>query len=105
MGAIFRLPAIEARMDDILQEIKSREFSLVGANARAAAAYDDVDWTGPLALLFGGEGSGIPPQAEDALDVRVAIPMAAGVESLSVNAAAAVLLFEAARKRRPISRA
>ena len=57
---------------------------------------------GPLALLFGGEGSGIPPQAEDALDVRVAIPMAPGVESLSVNAAAAVLLFEAARKRRPL---
>jgi tRNA G18 (ribose-2'-O)-methylase SpoU len=28
--------------------------------------------------------------------------MAAGVESLSVNAAAAVLLFEAARKRRQV---
>jgi tRNA G18 (ribose-2'-O)-methylase SpoU len=31
--------------------------------------------------------------------------MAPGVESLSVNAAAAVLLFEAARKRRAINRA
>jgi TrmH family RNA methyltransferase len=101
MGAIFRLPAIEAAMDDVLQEVKSRQLTVIGANARAAAAYDDVDWTVPLALLFGGEGSGIPPQAEDALDVRVAIPMAAGVESLSVNAAAAVLLFEASRKRRP----
>jgi tRNA G18 (ribose-2'-O)-methylase SpoU len=77
----------------------------VGANARAAAAYDDIDWTQPLALLFGGEGSGIPQRAEEALDLRVAIPMAPGVESLSVNAAAAVLLFEAARKRRPLSRA
>jgi TrmH family RNA methyltransferase len=104
MGAIFRLPAAEASMDDVLDEIKKRNLSLVGANARAAAAYDAVDWTGPLALLFGGEGSGIPQQAEDALDLRVAIPMAPGVESLSVNAAAAVLLFEAARKRRPPSR-
>jgi tRNA G18 (ribose-2'-O)-methylase SpoU len=105
MGAIFRLPAVEAPMNAVLQEVKSRQFTVVGANARAATAYDDVDWTVPLALLFGGEGSGIPPEAEEALDLRVAIPMTPGVESLSVNAAAAVLLFAAARKRKAISRA
>jgi TrmH family RNA methyltransferase len=105
MGAIFRLPATEAEMDAVLQEVNSQRLTVVGANARAAAAYDDIDWTQPLALLFGGEGSGIPQRAEEALDLRVAIPMAPGVESLSVNAAAAVLLFEAARKRRPLSRA
>ncbi len=105
MGAIFRLPAVTASMDAVLEELERRNLTVVGANARAAAAYDDVDWTGPLALLFGGEGSGLPPAAEEALDLRVAIPMAPGVESLSVNAAAAVLLFEAARKRRPVSRA
>jgi TrmH family RNA methyltransferase len=105
MGAIFRIPAVEASIDAVLQEVNSRQFRVVGANARAATAYDDADWTGPLALLLGGEGSGIPPEAEEALDLRVAIPMGPGVESLSVNAAAAVLLFEAARRRRPVSRA
>jgi len=105
MGAIFRLPAVEASMAAVLEDVKVRKLTVVGANARSAAAYDDLDWTGPLALLFGGEGSGIPPEAEEALDLRVAIPMAPGVESLSVNAAAAVLLFEAARKRRAVSRA
>jgi TrmH family RNA methyltransferase len=105
MGAIFRLPAVEASMEAVLKEIKGRGLTVVGANARSAAAYDSLDWTGPLALLFGGEGSGIPPEAEEALDLRVAIPMAPGVESLSVNAAAAVLLFEAARRRRAITRA
>ena len=100
MGAIFRLPAVSASMEAVLFEVKGRGLCVVGANARAAAAYDDVDWTVPLALLFGGEGSGIPPEAEEALDLRVAIPMAPGVESLSVNAAAAVLLFAAARKRK-----
>jgi TrmH family RNA methyltransferase len=105
MGAIFRLPAVEASMEAVLKEIKGRGLTVVGANARSAAAYDSLDWTGPLALLFGGEGSGIPPEAEEALDLRVAIPMAPGVESFSVNAAAAVLLFEAARRRRAITRA
>ena len=99
------MPAVEASMAAVLEEVKARELTVVGANARSAAAYDDLDWKGPLALLFGGEGSGIPPEAEEALDLRVAIPMAPGVESLSVNAAAAVLLFEAARKRKAVSRA
>ena len=105
MGAIFRLPAIEAGLDAVLEEVKRRGFRVMGADARGALNYDKVDWSGPIALLFGGEGAGLPREADACLDLRVAVPLAPGVESLSVNAAAAVLLFEAVRKRRGISRA
>jgi len=105
MGAIFRLPAVEATLDRVLEEVHSRQFTVIGADARGAVNYDTADWRGPVALLLGGEGAGLPPEAEAALDLRVTVPMAPGVESLSVNAAAAVLLFEAARQRRTISRA
>lgn len=105
MGAIFRLPAVEAALDRVLEDVHSRRFTVVGADARGAVDYDSVNWGGPVALLLGGEGAGLPPQARARLDLRVAVPMAPGVESLSVNAAAAVLLFEAARQRRTISRA
>jgi TrmH family RNA methyltransferase len=103
MGAIFRLPAVEAGLSSVLQEAHSRQFIVIGAEARGGVDYEAVDWTGPIALLLGGEGSGLPKDAEPFLDARVAIPMEPSVESLSVNAAAAVLLFAAARKRRPIS--
>jgi TrmH family RNA methyltransferase len=103
MGAIFRLPGVEAGLGEILEDVKRRGLRVIGAQARGGVDYDAVDWTGPIALLLGGEGAGLPKEAEPFLDVRVAIPMAPSVESLSVNAAAAVLLFEAARKRRPIS--
>ncbi len=105
MGAIFRLPAAEAALTAVLEEARRSGFRLVGATARGDAAYDELDWGVPIALFLGGEGSGLPPEAEAALDVRVSVPMAPGVESLSVNAAAAVLLFEAAKKRRAINRA
>ena len=105
MGAIFRLPAIEAELDRVLEEVKSRGFRVYGADPRNAVDYDKADWGGPLVLLLGGEGAGLPQGVGAALDARVAVPMAPGVESLSVNAAAAVLLFEAARKRRAINRA
>jgi tRNA G18 (ribose-2'-O)-methylase SpoU len=46
-----------------------------------------------LALLLGAEGPGLSPAALAAADTRVCIPMAAGVDSLNVAAAAAVAFY------------
>src|SRR5262245_767726 len=105
MGGIFRLPAVEATLEDVLEGARRLRLAIVGAEARAAVDYEKADWTRPLALLIGGEGGGLPEAAGPSLDLRVAVPMRAGVESLSVNAAAAVLLFEAARQRSRVSSA
>jgi len=105
MGAVFRLAGVEAGNDELLEKVRSAGFTVVGAEARGGLAYDEFDWSGPMALLLGGEGAGLPVEMVRRLDARVGIPMAPGVESLSVNAAAAVLLFEAARARRTINRA
>ncbi|MDR7597992.1 MAG: TrmH family RNA methyltransferase [Armatimonadota bacterium] len=48
-----------------------------------------------MALVFGSEASGARHNWPGARTVRV--PLAAGVESLNVTAAAAVLLYEARR--------
>ncbi|MEU1127415.1 RNA methyltransferase [Streptomyces sp. NPDC005899] len=53
-----------------------------------------------LALVFGTEGDGLTPQALDAADCHVRIPMDAGVDSLNVAAASAVA-FYATRVRHP----
>jgi len=103
MGAIFRLPSVEAALLDALEGVHGRRFTAIGADARGDVDYDAADWGGPVALFLGGEGAGLPPQVQERLNQRVAVPMAPGVESLSVNAAAAVLLFTAARKRRAIN--
>ena len=52
-----------------------------------------------LALVFGNEASGLPSNLGTALHGSVTIPMAAGTESLNVAMSAAVLCFEAARRR------
>ncbi|MFB8354129.1 TrmH family RNA methyltransferase [Streptomyces niveus] len=46
-----------------------------------------------LALLFGTEGDGLTPGALAAADVRVSIPMDAGVDSLNVAATSAVAFY------------
>ena len=105
MGSIFRLAAVEAELGEVLQKVHGAPYTVLGADVRRGSDYDEVDWSKPIALLLGGEGSGLPEAIADGIDERVRIPMARGVESLSVNAAAAVLLFEAARRRRSINRA
>jgi TrmH family RNA methyltransferase len=61
-------------------------------------------WTAPLpatpiAWLVDSEGQDLSMAAAAAADMRVRIPMAAGVESLNVASAAAVCLFERQRRR------
>jgi TrmH family RNA methyltransferase len=53
---------------------------------------------GPVAWILGAEGQGISLPMRDAAALRLAIPLAAGIESLNVASAAAVCLFE--RRRR-----
>jgi tRNA G18 (ribose-2'-O)-methylase SpoU len=50
---------------------------------------------GPVALLLGAEGPGLSAAALAAADLRVRIPMAAGVDSLNVATAAAIAFFAA----------
>ncbi len=68
------------------------------AAPRGGTDYREVHWDGVLALVLGSEAHGVDPALE-AGAVRVTIPLAGGVESLNVTAAAAILLAEAARQR------
>lgn len=53
----------------------------------------------PTAWLFGNEGQGVDPELVERATHRITIPMPGGMESLNVNAAAAVCLFEQVRQR------
>ena len=53
----------------------------------------------PTAWLFGNEGQGVRQELVACATQRVTIPMPGGMESLNVNAAAAVCLFEQVRQR------
>jgi RNA methyltransferase, TrmH family len=60
-----------------------------------------ADWgRGPTLWLFGSEGQGLSRDVLALAGSRFRIPLAPGVESLNVGAAAAVCLFEQVRRRR-----
>jgi TrmH family RNA methyltransferase len=105
MGAQFVLPVAGAAIDEFLALARDARLQLVAADPKGAVAPAEADLTLPTVLLLGSEGGGLPGGLLDAAQRRVRIPMASGVESLNVHAAAVALLYEAARQRGPGSRA
>jgi TrmH family RNA methyltransferase len=99
MGSIFRVPTPRVELSELLRLLRDRGVRTIGTSPCADISYLECDLSRPVALFFGREGSGLPEELAARLDERVHIPLRTGVESLSVGAAAAVLLFEAARQR------
>lgn len=99
MGAHFRLPVLPL-VPGTLDALAVRLPQRVVATAAAEMTYDEVDWTGPCALVIGGEADGVGPELTAWGLEEVAIPLHRGVESLNAAIAGAVILFEADRQRR-----
>ena len=100
-GSALRLPVLVGVAPSIvLAQLRVAGLKLVAASTTAGSLPAETDLRGPLALLIGNEGAGLPPEIERSADVRVRIPIAAPVESLNAAVAAAVLLYEASRQRR-----
>jgi TrmH family RNA methyltransferase len=98
MGAHFRLSASNQDWPAIGKQVDGRAVWL--ADAAGEVPYDAVDWRVPTALIVGGETTRTGKEAAALATGRVAIPMAAGADSLNAAMAATVILFEAARQRR-----
>jgi tRNA G18 (ribose-2'-O)-methylase SpoU len=104
MGTVFAVPwsRLTAWPGD-LDLLASTGHRLLGLTPdRTAVPLDELDLAAGaepvrLALLLGAEGAGISHRALARCDRTVRIPMAAGVDSLNVGAAAAVALYALGR--------
>jgi 23S rRNA (guanosine2251-2'-O)-methyltransferase len=95
-GAVEHLPVARVRnVADYVRQLKERGVWCYGADARGVLRYDQVDWRGGTAIVLGAEGRGLRPRVAESCDALVAIPLHGRIESLSVSAAAAVLLYAA----------
>lgn len=61
--------------------------------------YRQADLSGAIALVVGGEGSGVSRLVKENCDGVLSIPMKGNVNSLNASVAAAILIFEAAHSR------
>jgi TrmH family RNA methyltransferase len=106
MGSLFRLPI--RRFDDTeaaLQALKQAGVRCVGAVSQGGASLPEADLAAGesgIAVFLGGEAHGLPETVVAELDAAVTIPMVEKVDSFSVNAAAAIVLYERFRDYFPL---
>jgi TrmH family RNA methyltransferase len=105
MGSHFRLPLMELEWPEVPEALRSLGLSpadVVASDAGSSLPYDAVNWTRGACVIVSNEAHGLSPEARElsAKGRTVTIPMEGHTESLNASAAAAVILFEAARQRR-----
>lgn len=82
-----------------LGTLKEKGFWVFGLDHRARQDLFHSDFTGPTALVIGGEGKGIRPLVKKTCDHLVSIPQNGPVTSLNASVAGAVVMYEAYRQR------
>ncbi len=95
MGAVLAVPWTRAEpWPDAVNGLRTRGFrTLAMSPDPAGVSLREADLTAPVAVLLGTEGEGLTAAALARCDASVRIPMSAGVDSLNVAAASAVVLY------------
>lgn len=98
-GSLFRLPQVWNRPTSDLGRLKAAGIHVIGAVPEGETPPEACDWRKPSALLIGNEGGGLTPEEIAFCDVVVGIRQNRAVESLNSAIAAAILLYEASKRR------
>ena len=100
-GAVEHLPvAVVPNLARYLNDVKGADLWVWGAAADGPARLWDADFgDAGVAFVLGAEGRGLRPLVRRACDEIVAIPLLGRVDSLNVSVAAALLVYEARRRR------
>jgi 23S rRNA (guanosine2251-2'-O)-methyltransferase len=99
-GAVEHLAiAVVQNLARYLTEVKGPDLWVWGAASDAGESLWQADLDGGLAFVLGAEGRGLRPLVRRACDGIVSIPLGGEIESLNVSVAAALLLYEARRRR------
>lgn len=98
-GAVEYTPVAKVRnLADTIDELKDNGFWVTAADMDGSSMYD-IDFTGSLAIVVGSEGKGVSRLVREKCDFIASIPMCGEINSLNASVAAAVLMYEALRRR------
>jgi TrmH family RNA methyltransferase len=102
LGSLFKLPLTRLpSQDELLEALRAHGIHSLAAVAQGGGSLDRAAWPlGSVALLVGNEGQGLSERLRSGADGRVSIDLSAAADSFSVNAAAAVCLYEVKRRLR-----
>jgi 23S rRNA (guanosine2251-2'-O)-methyltransferase len=104
-GATEHLLIVQVNLAQAIQQLKEENIWVIGLDAaEEAKPMNQVRLDGPLALVIGGEGSGMRALVRQSCDMVMRLPMQGKVESLNAAVAGSVALYFAWQGRGFISK-
>jgi len=86
--------------EECLKHLKQKGFKIAATSLREESIpYTAIDYTQPLAVVFGNESEGISEEARDLADYVIKIPMIGMAQSLNLSVSVGVILYEAMKQR------
>ena len=99
MGGAEEVPLVREGLFSAIKQLKKDGIRIIGADMDGVPIWD-VDLSGSVAFVFGGESKGVSPTLRNKCDVIASVPLHLGLESLNVSVTAGVFLFEKNRQDR-----
>ncbi|MCK9524854.1 MAG: 23S rRNA (guanosine(2251)-2'-O)-methyltransferase RlmB [Limnochordia bacterium] len=81
-----------------MDTLKKAGYWIIGADMEGDTCFLQ-DLTGPIALVIGGEGTGLSRLVKEKCDFLSSVPMRGAINSLNASVAAALLMYEVVRQR------
>ncbi|WP_439331866.1 TrmH family RNA methyltransferase [Nocardioides flavescens] len=100
VGSAFHLPvAVERSAGAAVRAVQEAGLTVLATDGAGEVSLYDAPVAGRVAWLFGNEAWGLPAELAELAEHRVAIPIHGRAESLNLSTAAALCLYESARRR------
>jgi tRNA (guanosine-2'-O-)-methyltransferase len=86
---------------ECLKRLKKKGFKIAATHlSEDSIPHNALDYTQPLALVFGNEAEGISDEAFSLTDYKIKIPMIGMAQSLNLSVSVGIILYEAIRQRK-----
>lgn len=92
-GMIFNTNIIIDDIDKVIDEIKSKNITLIGTSLHTDESLEDVNKLDRYAVVFGNEGNGVSEKVLNKCDKLIKISMNSACESLNVSVSNGIVLY------------
>lgn len=99
-GALNKIPVCRVtNLDEAVKYLRNSGLFVVAASEKAEKNYHDIIQPGPIGIIMGSEEKGISQGLLREADALAKIPMAGTLQSLNVNVACGIFVFEVVKLR------